>query len=90
MIKGKYSNRYLVDGSGSAKPIDSSLWKKNIVKNWNKVDEFSFWAIGNGVDISVWVDAWISPGCRLGTMVGVVPNQLLELKVRDLVDSSGS
>jgi hypothetical protein len=66
----------------------SSLWKY-IVKLSPKLDNLCFWAVGDGADVDAWQHAWIQEGMRVIDPINNIPEELLNIKVCDLVDDEG-
>lgn len=80
VIRAKYENLGPNYGGVMAKPNDSTLWK-HLVKNWAYLDDHSFSSRKyNGT----------GPRCNLQSLTNGVPQDMLSLKVSDLVDSSGA
>lgn len=50
--------------TGSAKAIDSSLWK-NLAKMWPHMESMTYWELGNGKTTRFWSNAWIELGLHL-------------------------
>ena len=88
VLRGKYARDGSSDNGLVVKPSDSSIWKQ-MASVWSQINELSFWTIGNGVNISVWGDAWIMPGLKLSSVVDHIPPELSSLKVCDLVGVDG-
>ncbi|CAL5207156.1 unnamed protein product [Lathyrus oleraceus] len=64
LLTSKYLSRRIVSGHLIAKPCDSYLWK-SVVELRPKLDSLSFWEVGNGSTINIWVDAWVASGISL-------------------------
>lgn len=68
VLQGKYGRGQLENGSVVAKTDDSVLWK-NIVCWWDHIQDYEFWALGDGGQLIFWYDAWIAPSykvCHIG------------------------
>jgi hypothetical protein len=67
---------------------DSHLWKA-IVKLWPVLDDYGFWSIGNGMNVSLCNDIWIDKDIRIRDLELDVPDQLKDVTVAALVDEDG-
>ncbi|MCH81151.1 putative non-LTR retroelement reverse transcriptase, partial [Trifolium medium] len=87
VLRGKYNCHNFKD-EGVSCASASSLWK-NIIKLRPNLNNYCFWAIGNGADVEAWKDAWIDVGFRVADLDINIPGNLLHARVRDLVDNDG-
>jgi hypothetical protein len=81
VLRGKYDCRNF---KGVSRASASSLWK-NIVKLRPNLKQYCFWAIGNGTGVEAWHDAWIGVGLRVAELDINIPENLLHVKVSELV-----
>lgn len=89
VLWGKYERDGPLQDGILVKANDSSLWKC-IAANWDIMLDNIFWSIGNGSSISVWDDSWIASSLKLRNVVQMIPNELTQLRVADLVDINES
>jgi hypothetical protein len=87
VMRGKYDCRAM-KGEVRVQNSASSLWKY-IVKLSPKLDNLCFWAVGDGADVDAWQHAWIQEGMRVIDQINNIPEELLNIKVCDLVDDEG-
>jgi hypothetical protein len=85
VLRGKYDCRNF---KGVSRASASSLWK-NIVKLRPNLKQYCFWAIGNGTGVEAWHDVWIDVGLRVAELDINIPENLLHVKVSELVDNDG-
>jgi len=67
---------------------DSSLWK-NIVNLWQEAQRNILWTVGDGKSVDAWNDVWIEPNLQIKDMNLVILNELMAVKVADLVNDEG-
>jgi len=88
VMRGNYGREHPNFEYVVAKSQDSSLWK-NLVTNWNSFDLYEFWAIGNGSSIHAWKDRWLQHGQSIEESGIVIPDNMKNMMVCDLVDEQG-
>ncbi|MCH82962.1 putative ribonuclease H protein [Trifolium medium] len=88
VLRGKYDCRAL-KGEISVKNSASSLWKV-MVNLSPQLHNLCFWVVGDGTEIEAWQHAWINEGLRVVEKVAVIPDDLKNIKVSELVDVNGS
>jgi ribonuclease HI len=88
VLRGKY-NCHDLSNNTVVKNSDSSLWK-NLIKLSVHLNDYCFWAIGDGRIVNAWNDVWIEEGLRISELNLQIPETLKDVKVRTLVDQEGN
>ncbi|PNY15946.1 ribonuclease H, partial [Trifolium pratense] len=88
VLKGKYAREHPNLDSIVAKNHDSSLWK-SLSAMWKELDEFTVWSVGNGELVQAWKDRWIFVDKSIDELQVPVPENLNDMRVKDLVDEHG-
>jgi hypothetical protein len=88
-LLGKYGRGREVKEGLVAHQADSNLWK-TLVTLWPKLQEYVYWAVGNGRSINVWNDRWIDEGIRICDVVEHIPEAIKGWKIADIIDETGS
>ncbi|KAK2422059.1 Polynucleotidyl transferase, ribonuclease H superfamily protein [Trifolium repens] len=87
-MKGKYVRQ----NSNFENPIvrvqDSCLWK-SLTDALHSLNIYDFWAVGNGNSVSAWHDRWLFPGKSIEEFGIVIPDNMQQLMVKDLVNDNG-
>jgi hypothetical protein len=84
--------KYVRQNSNFENPIvrvqDSCLWK-SLTDALHSLNIYDFWAIGNGNSVSAWHDRWLFPGKSIEEFGIVIPDNMQQLMVKDLVNDNG-
>ncbi|MCH79377.1 putative non-LTR retroelement reverse transcriptase [Trifolium medium] len=88
VIRGKYGNNNLQHET-QCRATDSSLWKW-LVKDAHYLQNFGMWTVGDGRRIDAWNYYWIDTDTRITDQEVSIPNDLIGMKVCDLVDVDGN
>ncbi|KAK2422286.1 Polynucleotidyl transferase, ribonuclease H superfamily protein [Trifolium repens] len=87
VLKGKY-NCTTTRGVNVSPASASSFWK-TIINLETKLNDYCFWAIGDGTDVAVWNNSWIECGFKVADMDVSIPVTVANARVCDLVDNEG-
>lgn len=84
LFKGKYYPKDTFINAPPPKSYHGALWK-NIYKISKKIRDCCLWIVGDGKLINVWYDKWID-NIIIADYISSIPNELLNLKVYEIID----
>jgi ribonuclease HI len=87
VLKGKYNCNTIRGVSGS--PASASSFWRNIIRLGTNLNDYCFWAIGDGTEVEAWNNSWIDVGFRVADMDVSIPENVANARVCDLVDDEG-
>ncbi|GAU31728.1 hypothetical protein TSUD_215290 [Trifolium subterraneum] len=88
VLQGKYGRARGVHGNFVVKPTDSFIWK-GIVKAWGNISLYEEWSVGNGTSVLAWRDKWLGENIVLGQTMEIIPENIANWKVADMVNELG-
>ncbi|PNY00646.1 hypothetical protein L195_g023931 [Trifolium pratense] len=87
VLRSKYDCGAL-KGEIAVKNSASSLWKVMVKLN-PQLHNLCVWVVGDETEIETWRHAWINEGLRVVEKVAVIPDDLKNIKLSELVDVNG-